>query len=73
MRYEFRETSSNAVEQDGQHFRRVYFTGGDSTGELTINGYIPMVPALEYFQAGIDGTINDLIREHVMTKLTGAE
>ncbi|PAV30158.1 hypothetical protein CIL05_06740 [Virgibacillus profundi] len=69
-KYEFSETNSMPVEENGEQFRKVYFRGIDPARELDVNGHIPKVPVTEYFQAGIDGTIDDLIRTFVVDKLT---
>ncbi|SFM36383.1 hypothetical protein SAMN04487943_11523 [Gracilibacillus orientalis] len=71
--YVFVETSSRTVTEDGQRFRRINFRGNDPTNELNVDGYIPKVPEMDYFQAGLDGTLSDLIRNFVIDKLTPTE
>lgn len=68
--YQFKAKRIEIIDEGGDQFFKVYFQGEqDNTGQLQINGYIPSVPAMEYFQAGLDGTVGDLIRNYVMEKL----
>ena len=70
--YEFRETSSRSVEQDGEQVRVVNFRGTDGTSvpneKLNVDGSFTM-PLTEYFQAGVDGELPDKIREYVVNRL----
>lgn len=72
-RYDFTENGTTPFVENGQRFRRVNFAGVDSTNELNIYGYIPKMPEMDYFMAGIDGRLPEVIREHVINKLTVIE
>jgi len=70
--YEFRETSSRNIEQDGEQVRVVNFRGTDGTSvpneKLNVDGSFTM-PLMEYFQAGVDGELPDKIRDYVVNRL----
>jgi hypothetical protein len=75
--YNFNETSSRNVEVDGEQMRRVSFRGeeqatGDVHEKLNVDGSFTM-PLMDYFMAGVDGTIPEVIREKVMQKLSPNE
>lgn len=72
-KYEFKETSSQPFEEDGEKFRKVYFRGIDPDRELNVDGFIPKVPLMDYFVAGMEGTLSELIRVHVVEKLTATD
>lgn len=70
--YEFRETSSRSVEQDGEQVRVVNFRGTDGTSvaneKLNVDGSFTM-PLMEYFQAGVDGELPVKIKDYVVGRL----
>lgn len=70
--YKFTETSSRNVEVDGEQVRVVNFRGTDQTSvpneKLNVDGSFTM-PLMDYFQAGIDGELPEVIRERVMGRL----
>ena len=70
--YEFRETSSRNIEQDGEQVRVVNFRGTDGTSvpneKLNVDGSFTMA-LMEYFQAGVNGELPVRIREYVVSRL----
>ncbi len=75
--YEFKETGSRNIERDGEQVRLVSFRGnspieGDDRERLNIDGAI-VVQITDYFQAGIDGAIPELIKNKVVERLTARE
>lgn len=70
--YEFVETSSRNVTDDGQQLRAVSFRGTDQSSvaneKLNVDGSFTM-PLMEYFQAGVDGELPNKIREYVVNRL----
>lgn len=70
--YEFTETSSSTVIEGDKRFRKIYFRGVDPEHELNVDGNIPKVPELDYFMAGVEGKLGELIRDFVIKKITEA-
>lgn len=71
--YNFKETSSSTFTDSSERFRKVHFIGEDiqDPRQLNITGYIPKVPEVDYFRAGLEGTLDDLIRNHVVARIMG--
>jgi hypothetical protein len=74
--YEFTETSSRNVEVDGEQMRAVNFRGKDEESlpndKLNVDGTFTM-PLMEYFQAGMEGRLSEVIRNKVVERLTPEE
>ena len=74
--YTFQETSSRNITENGEQFRVVQFRGYDDSEDrndrLDVNGVFTM-PMMDYFQAGIDGNISEIIRNKVVEQLTTDE
>lgn len=74
--YEFYETGSRSITQDGEHKRTVSFRGSEKeyhrNDRLDVSGTFTM-PEMEYFQAGMDGNIDEVIRSRVVERLTPEE
>lgn len=68
--YEFQERSSTTIVEGDERFRRINFRGVDPERELNVDGHIPKVPESEYFEAGMEGKMNELIKDFVVKKLT---
>lgn len=70
--YEFVETSSRNVTEDGQQLRVVSFRGTDQSSvpneKLNVDGSFTM-PLMEYFQAGVDGELPVKIKDYVVGRL----
>ena len=70
--YEFVETSSRNVTEDGQQLRAVSFRGTDQSSlpneKLNVDGSFTM-PLMEYFQAGVDGELSVKIKDYVVGRL----
>ena len=70
--YEFIETSSRNVTEDGEQKRVVSFRGTDQSSlpneKLNVDGSFTM-PLMEYFQAGVDGELPTKIKEYVVARL----
>ena len=70
--YEFIETSSRNVTEDGEQKRVVNFRGTDRSSvlneKLNVDGSFTM-PLMEYFQAGVDGELPNKIKEYVVARL----
>lgn len=70
--YEFIETSSRNITEDGQQLRVVNFRGTDQSSvpneKLNVDGSFTM-PLTEYFQAGVDGELPNKIKEYVVGRL----
>ena len=70
--YEFVETSSRNVTEDGQQKRVVNFRGTDQSSlpneKLNVDGSFTM-PLMEYFQAGVDGELPIKIKDYVVGRL----
>lgn len=76
--YAFEETNSRTVEVNGEQKRRIDFNGIDPNGSSTQVDYLNIsgrifVDVMEYFQAGLDGRIPELISEKVSERLNGRE
>ncbi|WP_339236919.1 hypothetical protein [Oceanobacillus sp. FSL W7-1281] len=76
--YTFTESSSRSIEKDGEQVRLINFRGTeprDDSGDrerLNIDGAI-IVPMMDYFQAGMNGDLPELIKEKVLERLTARE
>ena len=70
--YEFVETSSRNITEDGEQKRVVNFRGTDQSSlpneKLNVDGSFTM-PLMEYFQAGVDGELPIKIKEYVVGRL----
>ena len=70
--YEFVETSSRNITEDGEQKRVVNFRGTDQSSvpneKLNVDGSFTM-PLMEYFQAGVDGELPNKIKEYVVGRL----
>lgn len=70
--YEFVETSSRNITEDGEQKRVVNFRGTDQSSlpneKLNVDGSFTM-PLMEYFQAGVDGELPNKIKEYVVARL----
>jgi len=70
--YEFVETSSRNISEDGEQKRAVNFRGTDQSSlpneKLNVDGSFTM-PLMEYFQAGVDGELPIKIKEYVVGRL----
>ena len=70
--YEFVETSSRNITEDGQQLRAVNFRGTDQSSlpneKLNVDGSFTM-PLVEYFQAGVDGELSVKIKDYVVGRL----
>ncbi|BAM46358.1 hypothetical protein AXY_02260 [Amphibacillus xylanus NBRC 15112] len=70
--YEFVETSSRNITENGQQLRVVNFRGTDQSSvpneKLNVDGSFTM-PLTEYFQAGVDGELPNKIKEYVVGRL----
>ncbi|MFD1453216.1 hypothetical protein ACFQ5E_20920 [Oceanobacillus sojae] len=73
--YEFRETSSRNIDRDGEQVRLVNFRGEELREDredrerLNIDGSI-IVPVMDYFMAGAEGRLPELIKDKVIERLT---
>ena len=74
--YEFTETSSRNITEDGEQLRVVNFRGTDQTSipneKLNVDGSFTM-PMMEYFTAGVEGKLSETIRVKVIGRLTPEE
>lgn len=74
--YEFRETSSRNITENGEQVRAVSFRGSDKAEDrydsLNVDGSFTM-PMTEYFQAGVDGNLSTVIKNKVVDRLTTEE
>ncbi|MBT2599078.1 MULTISPECIES: hypothetical protein [unclassified Oceanobacillus] len=74
--YEFTETGSRNVEENGEQVRLVNFRGVDSESvpyeKLNVDGSFTM-PMIDYFTAGMEGTLPKVIREYVVNRFTPEE
>lgn len=70
--YEFVETSSRNVTEEGQQLRAVNFRGTDQSSlpneKLNVDGSFTM-SLMEYFQAGVDGELPIKIKDYVVARL----
>lgn len=71
--YEFIEVSSRTTSVDGEPMRLVSFRGKDYTTipetVLNVDGSFVM-PVMDYFMAGAEGRLSEVIRDHVIERLT---
>lgn len=71
--YEFTETGSRNVEENGEQVRLVNFRGVDSESvpykKLNVDGSFTM-PIVDYFTAGMEGRIPVVIRSYVVNRFT---
>lgn len=77
--YQFEcDGSTRFIEVDGEQHVLVRFTAREpremreSQENINLNGDVAL-PAMEYFQAGLDGKIADVVRDTVIDKLTVRE
>lgn len=74
--YEFTETSSRNITEDGEQLRVVYFRGTDQSSipneKLNVDGSFTM-PVMDYFMAGAEGRLSEVIRDKVIERLTVTE
>ncbi len=77
--YEFDcDGSTRFIEIDGEQYVLVRFTAREpremreSQENINLNGNIAL-PAMEFFQAGLDGNLSDVVRDNVIDKLTARE
>lgn len=74
--YVFTETSSRNSEENGEQIRVVNFRGTDQMSipneRLNVDGSFTM-PALDYFTAGVENKLSEVIRVKVMERLTPKE
>lgn len=70
--YEFTETSSRNITEDGEMLRLVNYRGKDDNTipntVLNVDGSFTM-PIMDYFMAGAEGRLSEVIREHVIERL----
>lgn len=75
-KYEFTETSSRGITENGEQMRIVNFRGTDtaerSHDKLNVDGSFAM-PLMEYFKAGMEGKLSDVIRDKVIDRLRPEE
>jgi len=71
--YEFTETSSRNITEDGRQMRLVNYRGKDDQSipntVLNVDGSFTM-PIADYFMAGAEQRLTEVIREHVIDRLT---
>lgn len=71
--YEFIETSSRNMTRDGETLRLVNYRGRDDNSipdtVLNVDGSFTM-PVMDYFMAGAEGRLSEVIRQHVVERLT---
>lgn len=74
--YVFTETSSRNITIDGVQMRTVNFRGTDEESvpneRLNVDGTFTM-PLMDYFQAGVDGRLSEVIRDKVIERLSHDE
>lgn len=74
--YEFTETSSRRVEENGEYLRVVYYRGIDDQSipntVLNVDGSFTM-PEADYFLAGSEGKLPEVIREKVIERISVKE
>ncbi|MEN2468010.1 hypothetical protein [Ornithinibacillus sp. JPR2-1] len=75
-KYEFSETSSRNITEDGVQVRLVNYRGKDDASipniVLNVDGSFTM-PVMDYFIAGAENRLSDVIRDHVLAKIAGTE
>ena len=74
--YEFTETSSRNITENGEQMRVVNYRGKDDSSipntVLNVDGSFTM-PVMDYFMAGADNRLSEEIRNHVVERLTVPE
>jgi len=74
--YTFTETSSRNITVDGEDMRQVNYRGIDNSSipneKLNVDGSF-VIPIVEYFTAGVEGRIPEVIKQKVVERLTNAE
>ena len=74
--YEFTEMSSRNITENDVELRVVSFRGTDQTSipdeQLNVSGSFKM-PLMEYFMAGAEGRLSEVIKEYVVKRLTSKE
>ncbi|WP_152658304.1 hypothetical protein [Oceanobacillus sp. CFH 90083] len=77
--YEFEcDGTTRFIEVDGEQQILVRFTAREpremreSQENINLNGNVAL-PAMEFFQAGLDGNLSDVVRDTVLDKLTARE
>lgn len=74
--YIFTETSSRNIDVSGIQMRLVNFRGTDQTSipneRLNVDGSFTM-PLMDYFMAGVEGRLSEVIRDKVIERLSDAE
>jgi hypothetical protein len=75
-KYVFTETSSRNITEDGEQLRVVNYRGKDDKSipntVLNVDGSFTM-PIADYFMAGAEGRLSEVIREHVVERITASE
>ncbi|MEK4924102.1 hypothetical protein MKX78_19530 [Cytobacillus sp. FSL R5-0569] len=70
--YNFIETSSRNITENGEQLRVVNFRGTDQTSipnqQLNVDGSFTM-PMMDYFMAGVEGRLSEVIRNKVIGRL----
>ena len=70
--YIFIETSSRNITENGEQLRVVNFRGTDQTSipnqQLNVDGSFTM-PMMDYFMAGVEGRLSEVIRNKVIGRL----
>lgn len=74
--YVFTETSSRNVTENNEQLRVVNFRGTDQTSipneKLNVDGSFTM-PLMDYFMAGVEGRLPEVIRDKVIGRLSHGE
>lgn len=70
--YLFTETSSRNVTENGETVRLVMYRGQDqnriTNNYLNVDGAFTM-PLMDYFMAGMENRLSEIIKEHVLSKI----
>ncbi|MEK4922034.1 hypothetical protein MKX78_08970 [Cytobacillus sp. FSL R5-0569] len=71
--YIFIETSSRNITENGEQLRVVNFRGTDQSSipneQLNVDGSFTM-PIMDYFMAGVEGRLSEVIKTKVLGRLT---
>lgn len=74
--YEFKETSSRNINQDGEQLRVVNYRGIDDNSipntVLNVDGSFTM-PVMDYFMAGAENRLSEVIRDKVIERISPQE
>jgi len=74
--YEFVETTSRGIVENGEQMRVVNFRGTDTSNrnhdKLNVDGSFTM-PLMDYFKAGMEGRISEVIQTRVIERLSPVE